>query len=250
MKIIRSYLRRSKVFNFNCVERDVWVCEQASKIPTSSIILDVGAGSCPYREYFSHCDYKTQDFASLSPEQLRGRTGYGKIDYLCDATNIPVSESSFDAVLCTEVLEHVPEPIRVIYEFARIIKPGGKLLLTAPLGSGIHQEPYHFYGGYTPFWYQKFLTEAGFSEIFVQPNGGFFKHYSQESIRFVRMTVPWKMKTNFVFLILWSPIWLILFLWLAVVLPICCHWLDRLDHEQHFTIGYHVVATRNSAGNL
>ncbi|MBW4539543.1 MAG: class I SAM-dependent methyltransferase [Myxacorys chilensis ATA2-1-KO14] len=247
MKLIKAYLSSNKVWNFNLVERDAWVAQQALLIPKQSSVLDVGAGSCPYRRYFSHCQYKTQDFASLSPDQLRGHEGYGTIDYLCDATAIPVSEASFDAVLCTEVLEHVPEPIKVVHELSRVLKPGGTLLLTAPLGSGIHQEPYHFYGGYTLFWYQKFLAEAGFSDISVQPNGGFFKHYGQESIRFIRMTNPSSLKTNAALRLLWIPIWVMLLPLLALVFPVFCHLLDRFDQERGFTIGYHVVATKKIA---
>lgn len=104
------------------------------------------------------------------------------------------------------VLEHVPEPIKVIQEIARVLKPGGKLLLTAPLGSGIHQEPYHFYGGYTPYWYQKFLTRAGFLEIIVEPNGGFFRHYGQESWRFATLLAPWRSRRQW----LWTPFWLLI----------------------------------------
>lgn len=244
MKSIKLFLKTSPIFNFNLVERDQWVTEQAAKISANSSVLDIGAGSCPYREYFSHCEYKTQDFSELSPDQLRGRTGYDKIDYICDATQIPVTDASFDVILCTEVLEHVPEPIKVINEFSRILKSGGKLLLTAPLGSGIHQEPYHFYGGYTPYWYEKFLTEANFNIETIEANGGFFKHYGQESIRFAQMTAPQKITTNIILLILYSPLWFILSVWLVLIMPVMCNFLDSLDKDKHFTIGYHIVATR------
>ena len=244
MKLIRAFLKTSPIFNFNLVERDAWVKLQAARTSGDSFVLDVGAGSCPYRQYFSHCNYKTQDFSELSPDQLRGRTGYDKIDYICDATQIPVKSAGFDVILCTEVLEHVPEPIKVINEFSRILKSGGKLLLTAPLGSGVHQEPWHFYGGYTPYWYQKFLTESEFSDISVEPNGGFFKHYGQESIRFAQMTVPWKLNAGLGWRLLWSPLWLIFLPWFAFILPVTCHFLDVLDQDNSFTIGYHVTATK------
>jgi ubiquinone/menaquinone biosynthesis C-methylase UbiE len=181
-----------RIYAFNQYERDRWVAAQAAKVAPSSRVLDVGAGSCPYRNLFAHCEYKTHDFAQLQPDQLLGRQGYGAIDYISDILSIPVPDASFDVILCTEVLEHVPEPIRAVQEFARILKPGGKLLLTAPLGSGLHQEPYHFYGGYTPHWYHKFLKEAGFESITIEPNGGFFKHYGQESLRFVTLLAPWR----------------------------------------------------------
>jgi len=181
-----------RIYAFNQYERDRWVAAQAAKVAPGSRVLDVGAGSCPYRNLFAHCDYKPHDFARLKPDQLRGQKAYGTIDYTSDILSIPVPDASFDVILCTEVLEHVPEPIRAVQEFARVLKAGGKLLLTAPLGSGLHQEPYHFYGGYTPRWYHKFLKEADFENITIEPNVGFFKHYGQESLRFVTLLAPWR----------------------------------------------------------
>ena len=247
-KRLRSILQRSRVLNFNQVERDLWVRRQAARLPKDTSVLDVGAGNCPYRAYFPHCSYQTQDFASLTPDQLRDRKSYGTIDYACDATAIPVPDNHFDVVLCTEVLEHVPEPIKVVQEIARVLKPGGKLLLTAPLGSGIHQAPYHFYGGYTPYWYQRFLTQAGFSEVQVEPNGGFFKHYGQESIRFAKMLTPWKAPAPWLARLFLLPVWLISLPWFILAAPISCHLLDRLDRYIEFTIGYHVIAIKGSIG--
>jgi SAM-dependent methyltransferase len=246
LKKIKDIFQSNSVLNFNLVARDSWVASQAHSILPDSLILDVGAGSCPYRKHLLHCEYRTQDFGGLEDIQLRDHSGYGKIDYYCDATDIPVPAANFDVVLCTEVLEHVPEPIKVVNEFARILKPGGKLLLTAPLGSGIHQEPYHFYGGYTPFWYQKFLGEAGFENIVIEPNGGFFKHYGQESIRFVRLTNPFTLRANIILRLTWLPIWLVTIPLLSIVLPYLCHFLDQFDKEKGFTIGYHVTAIRKS----
>lgn len=232
------------MFSFNLCERDRWVARQAAQVPAGSRVLDVGAGTCPYRDLFSHCEYKPHDFRQLQPGQQRAHKGYGDIDYVSDILNIPVSSGSFDVLLCTEVLEHVPEPILSIHQFARILRPGGKLLLTAPLGSGLHQEPYHFYGGFTPYWYSKFLAEAGFEDVNIQPNGGFFKHYGQESLRFAMLLAPWKHELHSMRL-LWTPFWLLSFIWLAVLCPIVCHILDRFDEHKGFTIGYHVSAVRS-----
>lgn len=236
---LRSLLR--KLIFANQRERDEWVRTQAAAVPPSARVLDVGAGSSPYRDLFSHCEYRTHDFAQLRPDQLVGRAGYAKLDYVADITAIPVPDASFDVILCTEVLEHVPEPIRAVREFARIVKPGGKLLLSAPLGSGLHQEPYHFYGGYTPHWYRKFLAEAGFREITVQPNGGFFEHYSQESQRFLTCLSAAAGGKRFLAFALYLP----LAPWFFLICPLLCRALSSVDRDKSFTVGYHVTAKRS-----
>ena len=243
MQKIRSnqISRRKCILAFNQYERDRWVAEQAAMLPAGSRVLDVGAGFCRYRALFAHCEYETHDFCQLQPGQF-GQKGYGTIDYVSDILSIPVPAASFDVILCTEVLEHVPEPIRVIDEFVRILQPGGKLLLTAPLGSGLHQEPFHFYGGYTPYWYRKFLKDAGFEKITIEPNGGFFKHYGQESQRFSTMIHPSKLKGLARYLL--APVWLVTLPWFRLIVPFVCHFLDRHDEHKGFTIGYHVTAVR------
>jgi SAM-dependent methyltransferase len=243
---LRRILAGSDLFAFNLRNRDRWVAEQAGRIPEGSKVLDVGAGSAPYRKLFAHCSYTTQDFLQLRADQLR-YGGYSPIDIVSEAKTIPVSDGSFDIVICTEVLEHVPEPIAVVREFGRIIAPGGRLILTAPLGSGIHQEPYHFYGGYTPFWYERFLREAGFESINVVANAGSLRHVAQESIRFVAMTRPFGLKAPVYIQLLWLPFWLLLAPILALVMPLAARILDRFDSDRRFTVGYHVTATRRHA---
>jgi ubiquinone/menaquinone biosynthesis C-methylase UbiE len=236
-------ITHSDFFAFNLRNRDRWVAGQAAKIARGMRVIDVGAGSAPYRALFSHCDYKTQDFAALRSDQVRGGS-YGQIDYVCDAKAIPVPNGSFDVIICTEVLEHHPEPAAVVNEFARILPAGGILILTAPLGSGIHQEPNHYYGGYTPYWYQRFLPEAGFGDISIEPNAGSFRHYAQESIRFARMTTPFRSNLPFMVSLFWFPFWLLLAPLLVGLVPLAAKFLDRFDEEKRFTVGYHVRAVR------
>jgi SAM-dependent methyltransferase len=242
IKRLRALFGRSPLFAFNLVYRDRWVAEQAASLPAGARLLDVGAGSCPYRPLFSHCEYRAQDFTGLQGEQLR-HGGYGQIDYVCDAAAIPAGDHSFDAVLCTEMIEHVPDPLAVVQELARLLKPGGKLMLTAPLGSGIHQEPHHYYGGFTPYWYQRFLAQVGFKDIRVEPNAGSFKFYSQESIRFLSTTCPFG-RLPWMPSLIWLPFWILLLPVLGGLVPLACHVLDQYDEDQRFTIGYHVTATR------
>ncbi|MBK9212935.1 MAG: class I SAM-dependent methyltransferase [Saprospiraceae bacterium] len=241
--ILRDWVLKSRIalkyFHFNEHLRDCWVQAQALKVPNGSKVLDVGAGSCPYRNYFSHCQYKTHDFAELKEEQLRFYKGYGNLDFVSDISSIPVEDNTFDYVLCTEVLEHVPEPILAIKEFARILKPGGKAIITAPLLAGIHQEPYNFYAGYTPFWYQKFLSKYNFENIEINENGLSNKFYSQESLRFLLTNHPFANFVTFLF----TPFWIIL---CAILVPFAfvADIFDRYDNEKRTTVGYFVTAQK------
>lgn len=172
--------------------RKNWIAEKASQIKPNAKILDVGAGQAPYREYFKHCQYTTQDFmlyegmdSSLSKE----RWEYSKIDIISDLTDIPVPDSSFKVVLCTEVLEHVPDPINALQEISRILEPEGNLLLTVPMSAGIHQDPYHYYGGFTPQFFRYFLPKFGMSITELTPVCGLFRHVGQEIYRSARVIV-------------------------------------------------------------
>lgn len=238
MNALRAWRRRT--WAFNTERRREWVARHAAATPPGSRVMDVGAGIGQYRALFSHCDYRAQDFG-IEP----ATTGlYTSLDYECDITAIPVPDASFDVVLCTEVLEHVPEPIRAVREIARILRPGGLLLITAPLGSHLHQEPYHFYGGYTPHWYQRFLPAAGCQVESIEPNCGFFSFFGQEALRFSSYLHPRAIRR------LGAPraaalscVWAVT-LPLFQVLPVLGRVLDGLGLERTATVGYHVVAVK------
>lgn len=225
--------------NFNQWTRDKWIAKMAATIPAGARVLDVGAGTAPYRELFSHCEFMTHDFAQYQNYQDGSEGQYAALDYVSDVCKIPVPDQSFDVILCTEVLEHVPYPIDALAEMCRIVKLGGTLLITAPLGSGLHQQPYHFYGGYTDHWYRKFLTEFGCEVISIEPNHGFFAHLAQECARF-----SWTYHQHKQFHGAYGEELSDL---VGNVLARYFYELDAKAFIREFTIGFHVVARRISS---
>ena len=119
-------------------------------------------------------------------------------------------------------------------------------MITAPLGSGLHQEPYHFYGGYTPFWYERFLGEAGFDAVHVEENAGSLRACGQESMRFIQLSKPFSLGMPFWKELLWTPLWLLLLPFMAILAPLSSMLLNPYDKDKRFTIGYHVTAVRRA----
>lgn len=168
--------------------RIMWVAKKIKKIPVGENILDVGAGECRFKAYCSHLKYVSHDFGEYKGggDNIGLQTGEwdtSKIDIISDIIKIPVEDSSFNNVLCTEVLEHVPYPELAIKEISRILKKGGKLILTAPFSSQTHFSPYFFLTGFSPNWYKKILPEYNLKIVKMEANGDYFRYLSQEVLR-------------------------------------------------------------------
>lgn len=132
-----------------------------------------------------HLEYVSQDFAKYDGSGDNKGLQVGKwdqenIDIVSDITSIPQPDSSFDAVLCTEVFEHIPEPLLALKEFARLLRPDGYLIITAPFCSLTHFSPYHYYSGFNRYFYETHLLQYGFEIIDLQANGNFFEYLAQE----------------------------------------------------------------------
>ncbi|MCW5649317.1 MAG: class I SAM-dependent methyltransferase [Ramlibacter sp.] len=238
----------AELVHFNQLNLDRWVASVAKTVPAGAAVLDIGAGGAPYRGLFAHCNYLTQDFCQLNDDQLvQGK--YAPIDYVSDITAIPVEGGSVDVVLSTEVIEHVPEPILALAEMSRVLKPGGMLCLSAPLGSGLHQEPFHFYGGYTPHFYRRFLGALGFDRVEVISKGGSFGHFAQWLVWYFKAANPWVTTMPLLLKLLATPVY-------AMQLPFVIfqffysRFIDRYDDRKQFTGGYYVIAKKAEAAPL
>ena len=94
-------------------------------------------------------------------------------DFLCDATEIPVDENTYDIVLLTELLEHVKNPKAVLMESHRVLVPNGRIIITMPFLIAIHGDP-DDYQRWTPSKFKIVLEEIGFEPPIIINMGGFF----------------------------------------------------------------------------
>lgn len=172
----------------NQAAREAWLKATLSTIPEGSRILDAGAGELRYRPLCAHLNYVSQDFG-----QYDGRgdgSGLQKnewkqdgVDIVSDIVAIPEPDASFDAVMCIEVLEHLPEPVAALRELTRLLKPDGHLVLTAPVCSLTHYAPYFFHTGYSRHFYEHWLGRLGYSILELEANGNYFEYLAQETRR-------------------------------------------------------------------
>ena len=105
-----------------------------------------------------------------------------QIDMVCDMLDIPET-TRYDVVLCTEVLEHVPDPVRALEKISRLVKQGGSMIITAPFCSLTHFAPFHYTTGLSRYFYQHHLDRLGFAIEEMRPNGGLFDYLNQELSR-------------------------------------------------------------------
>lgn len=130
-------------------------------------LLDLGCGKVPlygiYRAHVTDCicvDWP--DTPHPSPH----------IDIEADLNGpLPFEDGRFDTILITDVLEHIAKPDVLWSEMARILAPGGSIILTAPFLYGIHEAP-HDYARYTEFALRRFCEENGLNVVELEAYGG------------------------------------------------------------------------------
>lgn len=149
-----------------------FVADAAGQLEPDARVADIGAGDAPYRELFAHANYVTVDWGA-SPHE-----GATSVDLIASADHVPLSDASFDAVLLTQVLEHVSAPDSVLSEARRLLRAGGTILLTVPLVWELHELPHDYYR-YTQAGLHHLLDEAGFVEIEVRPRNDCFTTLAQ-----------------------------------------------------------------------
>ena len=130
-------------------------------------ILDFGCGSKPYKSLFNFSEYIGLDFDN--PGHPHDNE---EIDIYYDGKRIPLEDNSIDAVLCSEVFEHVFNLPHILNELNRVMKPGAHILITCPFVWKEHEEPFD-YARYTLFALDELLTKHNFEKVVLEKGGNF-----------------------------------------------------------------------------
>ena len=241
--LINNFLKKSKLFKDiryklnNQNIRDEFIISCINKIPPGYKILDAGCGSQRYKKFCNHLKYFSNDTGkyindvnkNLFSNGINGQENYkyGEINYKSNIWEINEESNTFDAILCTEVFEHIPYPERALKEFSRLLKKNGLLILTLPSNCLRHMDPEFYFSGFSDHWIKKFLRDNKFEIKSLETVGDYFSWMAVEISRTATIG-------NIITKILLLPSFLYFY-------------LKKKNQKSKNTLcmGYHVLASKN-----
>jgi len=130
-------------------------------------LLDIGCGEKPYLDIFSS---HTVSYTGIDiPQSLHKKDA---VDIFANAHQLPFKKDTFDTVLCLEILEHVKQPLEVLKEIYRVLKPGCVLILSAPQTYWLHNDPKDFYRFTQQGLIELVREQTGFTINYIHSLGG------------------------------------------------------------------------------
>jgi ubiquinone/menaquinone biosynthesis C-methylase UbiE len=139
-----------------------------------------------------------------------------------DGCNMPFKDKSFDTILNIQVLEHVLNPIKMVDEISRVMRPNGYGIFLIPHTAVMHMAPYHYYN-FTRFWIREVMKRASLKIIELRPLGGTWSsmashlfYFFLQSTRFQGNSVM-ECKRNVFFYLLFP----LMVLYAVISIPIC-----------------------------
>ena len=138
---------------------------QAAERHARGRLLDAGAGRMAYRRMLEEfCGaYESLDFSAPAAG--------GSLDHVADLQDTGLPDAHYDSIFCTQVLQHLPEPEQALREIARLLRPGGKAILSVPHLVWLHNEP-HDYWRFTGHGLRHLVEKVGLRLVSVEPVGG------------------------------------------------------------------------------
>lgn len=146
-------------------------------------LMDFGCGSKPYRSLFTVDQYIGVDYDNPGHPHINEQ-----IDVFYDGKSIPFTAAHFDAIFCSEVFEHIFNLEDILPELNRVLKPGGKMLITCPFAICEHEVP-HDFARYSSYAIKFLLEKHGFTIIQQDKTGNSTETVFQLWIMFIHQHI-------------------------------------------------------------
>ena len=140
-------------------------------------LLDVGCGSKPFAPLFAGRVRRYWGTDLAGSRYL----GEARPDAFATAEAQPFRDETFDTVLGLSMLTYLPEPLRMLTEARRVLKPGGALILEFTQMVPLHDEP-HDYFRFTRYGAEWLLRQAGLEPVALVPVGGLWARVGLSTI--------------------------------------------------------------------
>lgn len=192
-------------------------------------LLDMGCGAKPFAPLFAGRvrRYWGTDL-SKSPYLADAR-----LDAFARAEAQPFRDGSFDTVVGFSMLTYLPEPVRMIEEAHRVLRPGGVLILEFTQMVPLHDEPWDFFR-FTRYGAEHLLREGGFEPLEYIPIGGLWARVGLSAIASLN-----RLNRGPVRVLTEIPVRL-----LYVLVQVACELLDGLFFDPREVLAHLVVARR------
>lgn len=191
-------------------------------------VIDIGCGTMPYKKSIT-ASSAIKEYTTIDIEKRDNR-----VDIVGDVQNMNmVANNAYDTIICTNVLEHIPNPFQAMDEIYRIARPNGVLILSVPHLSRLHEEPNDFYR-YTKYGLEYIINKSGFNMISITPVGGlvsFVGHQLSSVILCSLWHIPLLRQIAFV-----ANKW--------IIIKICISLDKYIDRKKIFAAGYVCVAKK------
>lgn len=198
-------------------------------------VLDVGCGEMPFRPLLpANVRYTGLDV----PQAVAFGMSDNKQIVAFDGKTIPLPDNSHDVLLCTEVLEHAVDPVTLIEEMHRVLRPGGLLLATVPFAARVHHAPYDFHR-FTRFRLAAMFSSFGGVQI-IERGNDIAVIANKLIVLSVRLANPRRSRNLF-----WTVPLLVLLAPCTIVALICAHLSLFLGTgSKDDPLGYGIVARK------
>lgn len=181
-------------------------------------LLDVGCGNSPFKFLVNQteCEYVGIDIVGADNFDYKN-TGI----IIFDGENIPFENESFESIICTEVIEHIPNPEKIISEIHRVLKPNGTGIITLPWSARVHFAP-HDFCRYTP--YKLRLLFQNFKSIEIKNRGTDINTIvSKMIVLFFGNLTSWSFDLKNIFLLPFKIVFLVVFAPLLGIVVVLSH---------------------------